>query len=101
MSARAPRSRNKRGRGFPGCGRGSDRAHFDMAEAERAQRVEVITVLVETRGQADGMRKSTAQQLDVEPGPLWHPPAAPQQLEAAQCQVMSGLGRQPLEHRKA
>ena len=45
-----------------------DRAHFDVTEAERAQRIEVVAVLVETGRQADRMREAKAEQVDVEAG---------------------------------
>ena len=53
MTAPSSGRRNRRGRGFPGCGSRRDRAHLDEAEAERQHRVGHLGVLVEAGGEAD------------------------------------------------
>ena len=78
-----------------------DRADFDVAEAQRAQRVEVVAVLVETRGQADRMRKTKAQKSRRRGG---RGPMARASKGAASSsragQAMRALGRQSLQHRQ-
>ncbi len=68
MSARARRTRNSRGLRIARLRARRHRADFDVAESQRAQRVEVVTVLVETRRQAHRMRKAQSQGIHLQAG---------------------------------
>ena len=50
-----------RGFGLPGCGSRRDGADLDEAEAQRQQRVDVLAVLVQARGQADRIGEGEAE----------------------------------------
>ena len=61
--ARCSGRRNRRGCRVAALGQGGYGAHFDEAEAQRGQRVDVFAVFVEAGGEADGVGQGETHKL--------------------------------------
>ena len=66
MTAPSSGRRNSRGRGFPSCGEGRQRADLDKAEAEVQHSPSNFGVLVESGREAERVREPESEGLDRE-----------------------------------
>ena len=62
INASTSGTRNSRGCGLPDLRLRRDRADFDETETERAERIDVASVLIEARGESEAIRKAQAHQ---------------------------------------